>query len=109
MQLPKTTEGFVARRATSGLRSTRRILQELTTFLPTPATGSLQANGTIKTDNSVARSGADSAKGDLIGYDKAAVNTLSAKISATKKLPATDASAEEAVLRQPQFVGCRRR
>ena len=56
-------------------------------------TGSLQANGTIKTDNSIARLEL-TAQGDLIGFDKAAVKTLSAKISATKKLPATDATEE---------------
>ena len=93
VQLPKRTEGF--RRTPGDLQLTVDApdLKELTAFLPTPATGSLQANGTIKTDNSIARLEL-TAQGDLIGYDKAAVKTLSAKISATKKLPATDATQE---------------
>ena len=93
VQLPKTTEGF--RRTPGDLKLTIDApdLRELTAFLPTPATGSLQANGTIKTDQSIARLEL-TAQGNLIGYDKAAVNSLSAKISATKKLPATDADAE---------------
>jgi autotransporter translocation and assembly factor TamB len=93
VQLPKTREGF--RRTPGDLQLTVDApnLKELTAFLPTPATGSLRANGTIKTDNSIARLEL-TAQGDLIGYDKAAVKTLSAKISTTKKLPATDATQE---------------
>lgn len=93
VQLPKTREGF--RRTPGDLQLTVDApnLKELTAFLPTPATGSLQATGTIKTDNSIARLEL-TAQGDLIGYDKAAVKTLSAKISATKKLPATGATQE---------------
>ncbi len=93
IQLPKTTEGF--RRAPGDLQLTVDApnLQELTAFLPQPVTGSLQANGTIKTDQSIARLELN-VKGDLIGFDKAAVKNLSAKISATKKLPATDATEE---------------
>ncbi|MBA2435404.1 MAG: translocation/assembly module TamB domain-containing protein [Chthoniobacterales bacterium] len=93
VQLPKTTEGF--RRTPGDLKLTVDApnLQELTAFMNPPMTGSLQATGTIKTDQSIARLNLD-AKGDLIGYDKAAVNSLTAKISATKKLPATDATEE---------------
>lgn len=93
IQLPKTTGGF--RRTPGDLQLTVDApnLQELTAFLPQPVTGSLQANGTIKTDQSIARLELN-AKGDLIGFDKAAVKNLSAKISATKKLPATDATEE---------------
>jgi len=93
VQLPKTREGF--RRTPGDLQLTVEApnLKELTAFLPTPVTGSLRANGTVKTDNSIARLEL-TAQGDLIGYDKAAVKTLSAKISATKKLPATDATQE---------------
>ncbi len=93
VQLPKTTEGF--RRTPGDLTLTVNApnLQELTAFMSPPVTGSLQANGTIKTDQSIARVEL-TAKGDLIGFDKAAVNTLAAKISATKKLPATDATEE---------------
>ncbi|MBA3651107.1 MAG: translocation/assembly module TamB domain-containing protein, partial [Chthoniobacterales bacterium] len=91
VQLPKTTEGF--RRTPGDLKLTVDApnLQELTAFLTPPVTGSLQANGTIKTDQSIARLDL-TAQGDLIGYDKAVVKNLSAKISATKKLPATDAA-----------------
>ena len=93
VQLPKTTEGF--RRTPGDLKLTVDApnLQELTAFMSPPVTGSLQANGTIKTDQSVARLEL-TAEGDLIGFDKAAVKNLSAKISATKKLPATDATEE---------------
>ncbi len=91
VQLPKTTEGF--RRTPGDLKLTVDApnLQELTAFMSPPMTGSLQANGTIKTDQSIARVEL-TAQGDLIGFDKAAVKSLSAKISATKKLPATDAT-----------------
>ncbi|MDQ3546365.1 MAG: AsmA-like C-terminal region-containing protein, partial [Verrucomicrobiota bacterium] len=93
VQLPKTTEGF--RRTPGDLKLTVDApnLQELTAFLTPPVTGSLQAKGTIKTDQSIARLEL-TAEGDLIGYDKAAVKNLSAKISATKKLPATGATEE---------------
>ncbi|MEP7250135.1 MAG: translocation/assembly module TamB domain-containing protein [Spartobacteria bacterium] len=93
VQLPKTTEGF--RRAPGNLQLVVNApdLKQLTAFLPQPVTGSLQANGSIITDQSIARVEL-TAKGDLIGYDKAAVNTMSAKISATKKLPATGATVE---------------
>jgi hypothetical protein len=93
VQLPKTTEGF--RRTPGDLRLTIDApdLKQLTAFLPQPMTGSLQANGTIKTDQSIARLEL-SAQGDLIGFGDAAVKSLGAKISATKKLPATDATEE---------------
>ena len=91
--MPKTTAGFRRTPGDLKLKIDAPNLQELTAFLPTPVTGSLQATGTIKTDNSIARLEL-TARGNLIGYDKAAVNTLSAKISATKKLPATDATEE---------------
>ncbi len=93
VQLPKTTEGF--RRAPGNLQLVVDApdLKQLTAFLNPPVTGSLQANGTIKTENSIARLEL-TAQGDLIGYDKAAIKTLSAKISATKKLPATGATVE---------------
>ncbi len=91
VQLPKTTEGF--RRTPGDLKLTIDApnLQELTAFMSPPITGSLQANGTIKTDQSIARMEL-TAQGDLIGFDQAAVKSLSAKISATKKLPATGAA-----------------
>jgi len=93
VQLPKTTEGF--RRTPGDLRLTVDApnLKELTAFLPTPVTGSLQANGRIRTENSIAYLEL-TAQGNLLGFGQAAAKTLSAKISATKKLPATDASEE---------------
>jgi autotransporter translocation and assembly factor TamB len=93
VQLPKTTAGFRRTPGNLKLKIDAPNLRELTAFLPTSVTGSLQADGTIKTDNSVAHLEL-TARGNLIGYDKAAVNTLSAKIFATKKLPATDATEE---------------
>ncbi len=91
VQLPKTTEGF--RRAPGNLQLVVDApdLKQLTAFLPQPATGSLQANGTITTDQSTARVEM-TVSGDLLGFDKGAVKTLRAKISATKKLPATEAT-----------------
>ncbi len=93
VQLPKTTEGF--RRTPGNLQVSVDApdLKQLTAFFPQPVTGSVQANGTIKTDDSVARLEL-TVKGDIIGFDKAAVKTLTAKISATKKLPATGATEE---------------
>ncbi|MGI8889598.1 MAG: translocation/assembly module TamB domain-containing protein [Chthoniobacterales bacterium] len=93
VQLPKTTEGFRRTPGDLKLMIDAPNLQELTAFMAPPVTGSLKATGTIKTDRSMARLYLD-ATGDLIGYDKAAIKSLSAKISATKKLPATDATAE---------------
>ena len=93
VQLPKTTEGFRRTPGNLQLVVDAPDLKQLTAFLPQPATGSLQANGTITTDQSIARIEL-TAKGDLIGFDQAAVKTLTAKISATKKLPATDAMEE---------------
>ncbi len=93
VQLPKTTAGFRRTPGDLKLKIDAPNLQELTAFMNPPATGSLQATGTVRTDQSMARLELD-AKGDLIGFDKAAVKTLSAKISATKKLPATDATEE---------------
>ena len=93
VQLPKTTAGFRRTPGDLKLKIDAPNLQELAAFLPTSVTGSLQADGTIKTDGSIAHLEL-TARGNLIGYDKAAVNTLSAKISATKKLPATDSAGE---------------
>ncbi len=93
VQLPKTTEGFRRTPGDLQLSIDAPNLKELTAFLPTPATGSLQAHGTIKTDHSIARLEL-TAQGDLIAYDQAAAKTLRARISATKKLPATDATEE---------------
>ena len=75
VQLPKTTAGFRRTPGDLKLKVDAPNLQEITAFLPTPVTGSLQANGTIKTDNSIARLEL-TAQGDLIGYDKAAVKSL---------------------------------
>ena len=91
VQLPKTTEGFW--RAPGDLKLTINApnLQELTAFMTPPVTGSLQATGMIRTDQSIARLEMN-AQGDLIGFGDAAVKTLTAKISANKKLPATNAT-----------------
>jgi hypothetical protein len=93
VQLPKTTQGF--RRTPGDLQLTVDApdLKQLAPFLSRPVTGSLQASGTLKTDQSVARLELN-AKGDLVGFGAAAVKTFTAKISATKKLPAADATEE---------------
>ena len=93
VQLPKTTQGFRRTPGNLQLRVDAPDLKQLTAFLPQPVTGSLQANGTIKTDESIARLEL-TAHGDLLGLGDAAVKSLVAKISATKKLPATDATEE---------------
>ncbi len=93
VQLPKTMEGFRRTPGDLQLKVDAPDLKELTAFLPQPLTGSLQANGTIKTDQSIARLEL-SAHGDLLGMGDAAVKSLTAKISATKKLPPTDATEE---------------
>ena len=103
VQLPKTTEGF--RRTPGDLKLTINApnLQELTAFMSPPVTGSLQANGTIKTDQSIARVEL-TAKGDLIGFDKAAVNNAEPrKFPRRRNCPRPDAT-EEAVLRESHFV-----
>ena len=93
VQLPKTTQGFRRTPGNLQLKVDAPDLRQLTAFLPQPVTGSLQANGTIKTDQSIARLEL-TAQGDLLGLGDAAVKSLAAKISATKKLPATDATEE---------------
>ena len=93
VQLPKTTEGFRRTPGDLQLQVDAPDLKQLTAFLPQPVTGSLQANGTIRTDQSIARLEL-TARGDLLGFGDAAAKTLTAKISATKKLPATDATEE---------------
>ena len=93
VQLPATIQGF--RRAPGDLRLVVNApdLKQLTAFMPKPVTGSLQGQGTVKTDKSIARLEMN-LQGDLIGFGDAAVKSLAAKISATKKLPATDATEE---------------
>jgi autotransporter translocation and assembly factor TamB len=93
VQLPKTMEGF--RRTPGDLRLAIDApnLKELTVFMPQPVTGSLQASGTIKTENSIAHLEL-TAQGNVIGFDQAAVRSLTAKVSATKKLPAKEATEE---------------
>lgn len=93
VQLPKTTEGFRRTPGDLQLVVDAPNLKELTAFMATPLTGSLQAHGTIKTDQSTARLEL-TAQGDAIGYDQTAMKSLHAEISATKKLPATDATEE---------------
>jgi hypothetical protein len=93
VQLPATIRGF--RRAPGDLRLVVDApdLKQLNAAMAKPLTGSLQAQGTIKTDQSIARLEM-TAQGDLIGFGDAAAKSLAAKISATKKLPATDATEE---------------
>ena len=93
LQLPKTTQGFRRTPGNLQLKVDAPDLRRLTASLPQPVTGSLQANGTIKTDQSIARLEL-TAQGDLLGLGDATVKSLAAKISATKKLPATDATEE---------------
>ena len=102
VQLPKTTEGF--RRTPGDLKLTIDApnLQELTAFMNPPMTGSLQATGTIKTDQSIARLEMD-AKGDLIGFDKAAVKTLTRENFGDEEI-AGDGCDGGALLRKSDFV-----
>jgi len=93
VQLPREIEGF--RRTPGDLRLTIDApnLQEITAFMPQPLTGSLRADGTVRTENSIARLEL-TAQGDLIGFGPVAVQSLKARISATKKLPAKGAKTE---------------
>ena len=93
VQLPKEIEGF--RRTPGDLRLTIDApnLREITAFMPQPLTGSLRADGTVRTENSIARLEL-TVQGDLIGFGPAAVQSFKAHISATKKLPATGAKTE---------------
>ena len=93
VQLPKTTAGF---RRTPGDLAPEDGRAEFAGTDRVPAhAGDRKSAGqrTIKTDNSIARLEL-TAQGDLIGFGNAAAKSLSAKISATKKLPATDATEE---------------
>ena len=93
IDLPKTTEGFGRTPGNFQFSINAPNLQELTESMQPPVTGSLQANGNLKTGNDTIQLDL-SATGDLIGFDKVAINHLSATISAARKLPPSQTGKE---------------
>ncbi len=86
IDLPKTAEGFGRTPGNFQVSIDAPDLKQLTGFLTPPATGSLQANGSLTTNDGVVQLDLK-ATGDLIGYGEAAIKNLTAKIAATKKMP----------------------
>ncbi len=86
VDLPKTAEGFGRTPGNFQISIDAPDLKQLTGFLNPPATGALQANGTLTTNDGVVKLDLK-ATGDLIGQGEAAVKHLTANISATRKLP----------------------
>ncbi len=86
IDLPKTTGDFGRTPGNFQIAIDAPDLRELTGFLAQPATGALQANGDLKTGNGLVQLDLK-ANGDLIGFSGAAAQTLSATISATRKMP----------------------
>ncbi len=86
IDLPQTAEGFGRTPGNFQISINAPDLKQLTGFLTPPATGALQANGTLTTNEGVVKLDLK-ATGDLIGYAGAAVKNLSATISATRKMP----------------------
>ena len=93
IQLPKTKEGFRRMPGDFQFSVDAPDLKQLTAFLSPPATGSLQANGSVKVEDSTIRLDL-TANGDLIGFDKAAIKKLTARIAASKKMPAAGKKGE---------------
>ena len=69
-----------------------------------PATGSLQANGNVKTGDGKVQFDLE-ANGNLIGFRGAAVNHLTANISATKKMPPPNEKEEKNAAAWPFYEG----
>ncbi|MGH8091955.1 MAG: translocation/assembly module TamB domain-containing protein [Chthoniobacterales bacterium] len=86
IELPKTMEGFGQTPGDFQFSVDTPNLQQATSFLTPPVTGSLQANGELKIENQTVHLDL-SAIGDLLGYRGAAVRKLSATMSAVKKMP----------------------
>ncbi len=86
IDLPETAGGFGKTPGNLQISVDAPDLQQLTSFLATPATGSLQANGNLKTGNGKADLDLK-ANGESITFDGASVKQMSAKISASKTMP----------------------
>ncbi|MGH7937086.1 MAG: AsmA-like C-terminal region-containing protein, partial [Bryobacteraceae bacterium] len=87
IELPQTTTGFGQTPGNFQIAVDAPDLQQLTSFMTQPATGSLQANGNVKTGDGKVQLDLQ-ANGNLIGFQGAAVNHLTANISAAKKMSA---------------------
>ncbi|HEY2711884.1 MAG TPA: translocation/assembly module TamB domain-containing protein [Chthoniobacterales bacterium] len=87
IDLPKNINGFGHTPGNFQITVEAPDLQGLTAFLRPPATGSLQATGTLKIANDTVSLDLG-ATGDLIGFQDAAIRKLTARIAATKKIPA---------------------
>ena len=86
IDLPETAGGFGTTPGNLQISIDAPDLQQLTSFLTTPATGSLQANGNLKTGNGKAEVDLK-ANGQAINFDGASVEQMTANISATKTMP----------------------
>ncbi|HEY5035610.1 MAG TPA: translocation/assembly module TamB domain-containing protein [Chthoniobacterales bacterium] len=96
VELPKTTAGFGQTPGNFQIAIDAPNLQQLTAFMAKPATGSLQANGNVKTGNGTISLDLKT-NGNLLGFDGAAVRQLTATISATKQMPAPGAEKPESI------------
>lgn len=104
IDLPKTAAGFGQTPGNLQIAVDAPDLQQLTSFMAQPATGSLQANGNLKTGNGKAQLDLK-ANGNSIGFHGAAVKQLTANISATKKMPAPNEKKKENAPAPPFYDG----
>ncbi|MGH8163268.1 MAG: hypothetical protein ACREP1_02915, partial [Rhodanobacteraceae bacterium] len=86
IELPATTAGFGQTPGNFQIAVDAPDLKQLTSFMAQPATGSLLANGNVKTGDGKVQLDLN-ANGNLIGFQGAAVKQLTANISATKEMP----------------------
>ncbi len=85
LNLPRTTGGFAQTPANLQFSINAPDLSQLTSFMTPPASGSLQANGNIRTENNTVQVNAR-ATGEQVHYREAAIGNLSADLQAEKKM-----------------------
>ncbi len=101
VDLPKSADAFGTTPGNLQISVDAPELKDLTSFMSEPATGSLQANGNLKTGNGAANLDLK-ASGDQIEFQGAKVGKLSADISATKKMTPPQTAKNEKTQPSPQ-------
>jgi autotransporter translocation and assembly factor TamB len=85
INLPETTGGFAKTPANLGFSVNAPNLEQLTSFMETPASGSLQAKGNLTTEADTMKVTAH-ATGEQVHYQNAAIGNLAADLQAEKKM-----------------------
>ncbi len=86
LELPKTNDGFGRTPGNLQFNIDAPDLKTLSSFLTPPATGTLQASGNLKIENSTVHLEAR-AEGHQIGFGELAIGQLNTTITAAKKMP----------------------